>query len=155
MRHRDPAKEKCQALTFGSHRLYQHWPDWMSLKSIIKIVGILYTNDPNLTLEEVNGEKVKDAVFTALHGSHGVRGTPLQKTHHVNSNILSKLWYTGSTILLEKKLLVEIDKAMRKFIFAGQNERPVQAICYREKEDEGLGLICPLMKSKFFFKEHD
>ena len=149
--HRDPAKEKCQALTFGSHRLYQHWPDWMSLKSIIKIVGILYTNDPNLTLEEVNGEKVKDAVFTALHGSHGVRGTPLQKTHHVNSNILSKLWYTGSTILLEKKLLVEIDKAMRKFIFAGQNERPVQAICYREKEDGGLGLICPLTKSKALF----
>ena len=149
--HRDPAKEKCQALTFGSHRQYQNWPAWISLKSVVKIVGILYTNDPNLSLEVVNGEKVKDAVSTALHGSLGVRGTPLQKIHHVNSNILSKLWYTGSTILLDKKLLVEIDRLMRKFIFAGQNERPVQAICYREKEDGGMGLICPMTKSRALF----
>ena len=53
--------------------------------------------------------------------------------------------------MLEKKLLVEIDRVMRRFIFAGQNERPVQAICYREKEDGGMGLICPMTKSRALF----
>ena len=146
--HRDPIREKCQALVFGSHRLYQNWPDWITLKNVIKILGVLYTNDPLLTLELVNGNKVKEIVLEMLHAAYGMRGTVLQKIYYVNTFILSKIWYVCQTIMLDKKMLMEIDKLMRKFIFAGQNERPVQAVCYREKEDGGLGLVCPITKCR-------
>ena len=38
--HRDPLREKCQALPFGSHREYKDWPEWVTVKNKIKIVGI-------------------------------------------------------------------------------------------------------------------
>ena len=30
--HRDPARDKCQALPFGSHRENNLWPAWVSVK---------------------------------------------------------------------------------------------------------------------------
>ena len=37
--HRDPSRGKCQALPFGSHRSFDNWPEWVSVKSKVKIVG--------------------------------------------------------------------------------------------------------------------
>ena len=37
--HRDPRREKCQALPFGEHREVDSWPDWVTVKNSIKIVG--------------------------------------------------------------------------------------------------------------------
>ena len=62
----------------------------------------------------------------------------------------SKVWYTAQSIMLDEKMLKELDKRIRNFIHAGENERPVQALVYREKEYGGLGLICPVTKSRAF-----
>merc|ERR1711954_296502 len=38
--HRDPSREKCQALTFGDHRSFGGWAKWpwISKKNTVKIV---------------------------------------------------------------------------------------------------------------------
>ena len=148
--HRDPTRQKCQALTFGTHRLYNQWPPWVTLTSVVKVLGVLYSNDPQQTLEQVNSEMVKESALHQLYGAYGMRGTVMQKIYYVNTFILSKIWYVAQTIMLEVKMLKELDKKMRNFIHAGENERPVQALVYRPKDLGGLGLICPVTKSKAF-----
>ena len=149
--HRDPSRKKCQALAFGSHRSYTNWPGWITQKDTIKILGIRYSNIKEETLEKINSDLVKDSVLKKLYSSNGIRGTVMQKVQFVNSFILSKIWYVSQTICLEVETLKYIDKLIRRFIHAGENERPVQALVYREKTYGGLGLICPLKKARAFF----
>jgi hypothetical protein len=137
-------------LTFGEHRNYGNWPVWVTLASEIKVVGILYTNDREKTLEEINSKLVKEKVESQLYSTYGVRGTVKQKIEFVNTYMYSIIWYTAQSILLEEKMLKELDKKIRNFIHAGENERPVQALVYRPKEYGGLGLICPVTKSRAF-----
>ena len=49
--HMDPGREKCQALCFGSHRDYDRWPNWITVKEVVNILGILYGNKKELSLE--------------------------------------------------------------------------------------------------------
>ena len=50
--HRDPARQKCQALPFGEHRKFNGWPAWVTVKNNIKVVGAIFSN--NEDLEKVN-----------------------------------------------------------------------------------------------------
>ena len=43
--HRDPTRDKCQALPFGKHRDFQLWPEWVSVKNKIKVVGVIFSNN--------------------------------------------------------------------------------------------------------------
>merc|ERR1719184_230616 len=54
--HRDPTREKCQALPFGSHREYDGWPSWVT----VKILGVYYSNDESL--EKCNSLKIFEIV---------------------------------------------------------------------------------------------
>ena len=52
--HRDPRREKCQALPFGEHREVDSWPDWVTVKNSIKIVGAWFSNIESR--EKLNGK---------------------------------------------------------------------------------------------------
>ena len=148
--HMDPSREKCQALCFGSHREYDQWPIWITVKEVVNILGILYGNKKDVSLECLNSDFVKKKVLMKLFGASGIRGTVLQKTQYANTYLLSKVWYVAQIFILNIAMLKEIDRLIRKFIFAGQNERPVQAMCYRPKDMAGLNLICVQNKSRAF-----
>ena len=63
--HRDSTRDKCQALPFGKHRDFQLWPDWVSVKDKIKIVGGIFSN--NESFEKINSELVSKCFYDALH----------------------------------------------------------------------------------------
>ena len=42
--HRDPKREKCQILPFGTHRTYNSWPNWVTVRDQIKVVGAYFSN---------------------------------------------------------------------------------------------------------------
>ena len=144
--HRDRKREKCQALPFGSHRSYTNWPDWITVKNEVKILGINYSNFE--TLEVCNSRMVLTTVNNILMGNFGIRGTPMQKISYINTNIYSKIWYIAQSIKLEARIMKEITQKALNFIWAGQNERPVRALNFRSKEIGGLGLVCPEIKGK-------
>ena len=148
--HLDPKRGKCQALTFGVHRNYTAWPAWLTVKEIVNILGILYSNIKNKTLEQVNSDHVKNKVLGKLFAASGIRGTVLQKTQYANTYLLSKVWYVAQSIRLKEAMLKELDQKVTKFIYAGQNERPVRALFYRPKEVGGLQLICVSTKARSF-----
>ena len=148
--HMDPGRDKCQALTFGNHRIYNNWPNWITIKDVVNILGILYGNRREMTLEHLNTDLVKKKVLQKLFASEGIRGTVLQKIRFANTYLLSKIWYVSQIFILEKSMLMEIDRRIRNFIFAGENERPVRAICYRPSEMAGLNLTCVVNKSRTF-----
>ena len=104
--HRDPTREKCQALPFGSHRQYDGWPSWVTVKNEIKILGVYYSNDESL--EKCNSEKILEIVNGQIMGSFSMRGTPLQKAAYANMYIFSKIWYVAQTIKLEASVLKKI-----------------------------------------------
>ena len=64
MLHRDPNREKCQALPFGDHRHFQNWPDWITVKDKIKIVGGIFSNSQSF--EIVNSELVRKIFYNTL-----------------------------------------------------------------------------------------
>ena len=59
--HRDPRREKCQALPFGEHRDIRNWPEWVTVKDSIKVVGAWFSNSKNL--EKLNGDLVKNSFY--------------------------------------------------------------------------------------------
>ena len=80
-------KFQVQALPFGSHRSHENWPSWVTVKSEIKILGVLYSNCESL--EKCNSKMVLEVVNNQIMGNFGMRGTPLQKVSFVNTYIYS------------------------------------------------------------------
>ena len=144
--HRDPTREKCQALPFGSHKNFQDWPTWVTVKSSIKVVGILFSNSESL--EEINSAMVSKSFHDVLHKSYGIRGTIMQKVYFVNTFLFSKLWYVAQCIKIDEKVISKILAKAFNFIYAGENERPVRVLNFRNKSVGGLGLINPSLKAK-------
>ena len=145
--HRDPGREKCQALPFGKHKGEDRWPTWVTVKTSIKVVGIFYTNE-HQNLEKINQEQVEKNFYMTLREMTGMKGTILQKVYCVNTYMLTKLWYTAQVIKMNPKKMEEIMKACMNFIYAGENERPVRALNYRPTKVGGLGLVEVSMKAR-------
>ena len=144
--HRDPTREKCQALPFGSHRGYQRWPAWISVKNKIKIVGGIFSN--NESFESINSELVSKCFYDALHKAYGMRGTIFQKAYYVNTYLFSKLWFTAQFCKIDEKMLKKILSKALAFIYAGENEKPVHSLNFRNTLKGGLGLTHPGTKAK-------
>ena len=89
--HRDPKREKCVAIPFGDHRKYQDWPEWVTVKNQIKVVGAIFSNEKNI--DKLNSELVEKSFYCALQKSYGVLGTIFQKVYYVNTYLFSKIWY--------------------------------------------------------------
>ena len=83
MMHRDPARGKCQVLPFGSHREFQEWPELVTVKSSVKIVGVMFSNIESL--EKLNSDLVFKYFNDNLNISFGIRGTIFQKVYFVNT----------------------------------------------------------------------
>ena len=145
--HRDPARGKCQALPFGRHGDFKDWPAWISVRKSIKVVGIIFTNERN-RFEQLNTDLVVQNFYNALQKVLGMRGTIHQKVYVVNTFLFSKLWYVSQVVKIVKKSLEKVLARALAFIYGGENERPVRALNFREKEEGGLGLTCPIMKAK-------
>ena len=146
MMHRDPKQDKCKSLPFGNHRQFQDWPEWVTVKSKIKVIGALFSNSESI--DKLNSDLVSQAFHNALQKSYGIRGTIFQKVYFVNTYLFSKIWYIAQCFKLENKMLCTILSKALSFIFAGENERPVRVVNFRPKEWGGLGLIHPTIKAK-------
>ena len=146
--HRDPKREKCVAIPFGDHKEYQNWPEWVTVKNKIKVVGAVFSNDEHI--DKFNSDLVEKSFFNALQKSYGVVGTIFQKVYFVNTYLFSKIWYLAQCFKLDNKMLDKILSKALDFIYAGENERPVRALNFRPKDQGGLGLIHPKIKAKAF-----
>ena len=96
--HRDPGRDKCQVLPFGSHVDFQNWPEWVSVKSKMKVVGGIFSN--NESLDTLNSDLVSKCFFNALQKAFGIKGTIFQKAYYVNTYLFSKLWFTAQCFKL-------------------------------------------------------
>ena len=81
--HRDPTRQKCQALPFGEHRSYAEWPEWVTIKEEMKVVGAMFSNKESL--EILNTNLVAKNFYNSLQRAYGVRGTIMQKVYYVNT----------------------------------------------------------------------
>ena len=88
MMHRDPKREKCQALPFGNHRKFQAWPEWVTVKSKIKVIGALFSNSESI--DKLNSDLVSQAFHNALQKSYGIGGTIFQ-VYFINAYLFSKI----------------------------------------------------------------
>ena len=61
--------------------------------------------------------------------------------------MFSKLWYVAQVVKLNDKKLNEMLKAAMKFLYSGENERPVRSLNFRSTDRGGLGLIDPSVKA--------
>lgn len=144
--HRDPSKQKCNILCFGSHRKFKFFPKWVNITKKVKIVGALFSNQEDI--EMINSKYVESSINSKLYDSNGIRGTLPQKVYFINIFILSKLNYLSQVFTLDKKILNDINRKVLRFLYKGYNERPVQALNFRPCSMNGLGLHHSLTKAK-------
>ena len=144
--HRDPTKLKCNILCFGKHRQYRSWPSWVNVSNKVKIVGAIFSNLDNIEL--INSKNIESNINMKINDSYGMKGTLLQKVYFLNIFILSKLNYLAQVFILDKKILININKKILRFLYKGENERPVQSLNYRGSSKNGLNLVHPIAKSK-------
>ena len=86
--HRDPSRDKCQALPFGSHKENEDWPAWVTVKSAIKVIGALFSNCESI--DKWNSNLVPQCFYTTLNKSYCIKGTIMQKVCFVNTYLFSK-----------------------------------------------------------------
>ena len=144
--HRDPRRLKCQALPFGKHKDYDAWPEWVTVKSSIKVVGAVFSN--NESIDKLNSALVEKCFYNALNKSYGITGTIYQKAFFVNTYLFSKLWYSAQCFKIDEKMLKKIISKSLDFIYAGENEKPVRPLNFRKKTLGGIGLINPIIKAR-------
>ena len=72
----------------------------------------------------------------------------LQSVYYVNTYLFSKIWFIAQCFKIEKKVLDQILAKALAFIYAGENERPIRPLNFRDKMIGGLGLINPIFKAK-------
>ena len=145
--HRDPNRKKCQALPFGKHKNFKFWPEWVTVSNSIKVVGVIYSNTMG-QFEKLNGDLVQQNFNMALHQWSGTRGTLHQKVYIANTFLFTKVWYLAQVVKLDLQMLGNLLKKAQNFIHAGENERPVHALNFRDREKGGLGIIHVVIKSK-------
>ena len=61
--------------------------------------------------------------------------------------MFSKLWYVAQVVKLNDKKLNKMLKVAMKFLYSGENERPVRSLNFRSTDRGGLGLIDPSVKA--------
>ena len=144
--HRNKLLKKCNVLSFGCHKNYKEWPDWVNKVDTLKVIGGTFTNQGNLG--KINSLNVKTKVLAKLNENWGMRGTLYQKAFFCNTYCFSKMNYLGQAFEMEKKHLDEIKTKALAFMYAGFNERPVQVLNFRKKSDGGLSLHHPHLKAK-------
>ena len=86
--------------------------------------------------------------FDSLQKSYGIKGTIFQKVYFVNTYLFSKIWFLAQCFKLDRKVLENILSKALNFIYAGENERPVRPLNYRESHMGGLGLLNPIIKAR-------
>ena len=121
---------------------------WVSVKNKIKVVGAIFSN--NEPIDKLNTENVSKAFYYTLQKSFGVKGTIFQKVYFVNTYLFSKLWYISQCFKLDGKIIDKMLGKALEFIYAGENERPIRPLNFRNKLFGGLGLIHPKIKAKAF-----
>lgn len=146
MLHRDVTRKKCNILSFGNHRNCKDWPVWVNQVQKTKIIGAYFINEGNLELE--NSKYVKSKCLEKINTNWSVKGTLLQKAFFVNTFCLTKLNYISQAFRMDKNHLEEITKLSLKFIYAGQNERPLKTVQFRKIAEGGIGLCEPEIKAK-------
>ena len=144
--HRDVSRKKCNVLSFGNHVNYKKWPSWITKANKIKVIGAYFINQGNLEWE--NSIFVKDKCFERINANWSLKGTILQKAFFVNTFCLSKLNYISQAFIMDTNILEEITKLALKFIYAGENERPIRLVNFRRISEGGIGLIEPKLKAK-------
>ena len=83
--HREPSRDKCQALSFGEHRYFTGWGKWpwITVKNTIKVVGAYFSNEKDI--DKLNTELACQNFHLELSKSYGIQGTVFQKTYLVNT----------------------------------------------------------------------
>ena len=146
MLHKDKSLKKCNVISFGNHRQYNNWPFWVNVTDKVKIIGGIFGNSCNI--EHENSKIVKNKVLGKLFENWGMRGSLSQKVYFVNVFCLTKLNYICQVFRLQQKHGKEIKKFILKFIYCGENERPVQSLNFRKSSSGGLSIIDPEIKAK-------
>ena len=106
----------------------------------------MFSNDESF--EKINSELVSKCFYDALNKAYGIRGTIFQKTYYVNTFLFPKIWFTAQFCKLDEKIVKKLLSKALAFIYAGENEKPINSVNFRSTSEGGLGLQNPIVKAK-------
>ena len=124
----------------------------MNICSEIKVIGGMFTNKGSL--ENINSSLVKSRFMGKLMENWGIRGTLSQRVYFINTFCLSKMNFLSQVFKIDSKVIREIKTKALQFVYVGYNERPVQVLNFRGREEGGLGLIEPGLKAQSLLLHH-
>ena len=121
-------------------------PPWLNVSESIKILGLTFTNSVKQTME-LTWTKILKNLKWRLWSCKSRGLNLLQKITHINTFVLSKLWYVASTLPLPKKFEREILKELRHFLWIRCRQPIKLETLFLPKMRGGQNLHSPGLKS--------
>lgn len=138
-------RQKTVALEVGRVRNPEVLP-WLNVSESVKVLGITFANSVKQTMELTWVNILRNLKWRLWNcKSRGLN--LLQKITHINTFVLSKLWYVASTLPLPKKFEREILKELRHFLWIRCRQPIKLETLFLPKVRGGQNLHSPGFKS--------
>ena len=113
----------------------------------IDILGISFLTDYYYT-RTLNWRRLLKSVKNTLHKMASRTLSLKGKVLVLNSNVLSKIWYTASILPIPAAEFQALERYMFDFLWSGKTSPLQRRTVYLPKDQGGLGLLHPLYQQK-------
>lgn len=135
---------KTIALKLGEHF---DTPEEIVVKDQVKILGVIYKEDLQETMQQ-NWDSLWRSMNALLWINRSRKIDVRQRVWLLNTYICSKLWYMSSIFPLPGSVGKRVKQQISTFIWHGVQHRVRYEQIIKNKRSGGLGLHCPIIKSK-------
>lgn len=122
-------------------------PEELIISEEVNILGVLYKNTIENTVA-VNWAKLRRSITSLLWLNRARLLNIKQRIWLINTYICSKLWYLSSILPLPLSIGKLLKQQITKFVWFGVPHRVRYEQIIKTKVKGGLGLHCPIRKSK-------
>lgn len=122
-------------------------PEELTISEQVKILGIIYKDTLQQTLQ-ANWDRLWRCMNGLLWINRSRKIDIRQRVWLLNTFVCSKLWYVASILPLPECTGKQIKQQISTFIWYGVQHRVRYEQIIKDKQNGGLGLHCPITKSK-------
>lgn len=160
---------KSKIMGIGGWTRRDRWPlTWIKTEPSLRIFGIQFHPTITETIQ-VSWETCRMGFSKCLR-SWAARSLPtlMQRVQVIQSFALSKLWYLGQVLPIPSKMVEDLEKEIRSFLWIGRLEKLTYEELFNSVDQGGLGLtsvaakcdalfatqLCRLMAHQGPYREH-
>ena len=133
---------KSKILGLGQWEGRRSWPlPWLKVVDQLKVLGVWLYPSYNQIVGQNYAKLVANLKKCLLEWGCRILSSLKQRVEVIHTFALSKLWYIAQILPLPQKQLLEIESAVRRFLWKDSHEQPTLDTLKNPGKKGGLGLV--------------